>query len=297
MKNHNLDIAMYSLRELLNLFDIDTYDITREQMVAAKKKVLRTHPDKSRLPSEYFLFYKKAFEVVLNFYNDQTKQNAEVRDKDYSPLNNDNEENQKIKSQIQKANQNKFSAAFNELFEKNMIKQIDETRNEWFKTENPSFEAPTNVNPSNMRQVFDNMKQQQQIVVHRGVQELTHSGGSNLYEEDAGTDEYVTTDPFSKLRFEDLRKVHKDQTIFNVSERDLSSMTQYQSVEQFQRARSSQTLDPMEERQAKQIFDNREKLHREHMMQKQHKSNLQSMEYAKKNKEVMATMFLQLQNG
>jgi len=297
MKNHNLDIAMYSLRELLNLFDIDTYDITREQMVAAKKKVLRTHPDKSRLPSEYFLFYKKAFEVVLNFYNDQTKQNAEVRDKDYSPLNNDNEENQKIKSQIQKTDTNKFSKAFNELFEKNMTRQIDETRNEWFKTENPSFETPTNVNPGNMRQVFDNMKQQQQIVVHRGVQELTHSGGSNLYEEDVGTDEYVTTDPFSKLRFEDLRKVHKDQTIFNVSERDLSSMTQYQSVEQFQRARSSQTLDPMEERHAKQMFDNREKLHREHMMQKQHKSNLKSMEYAKKNKEVMATMFLQLQNG
>lgn len=297
MKNHNLDIAMYSLRELLNLFDIDTYDITREQMVAAKKKVLRTHPDKSRLPSEYFLFYKKAFEVVLNFYNDQTKQNAEVRDKDYSPLNNDNEENQKIKSQIQKTDTNKFSKAFNELFEKNMIRQIDETRNEWFKTENPSFETPTNVNPGNMRQVFDNMKQQQQMVVHRGVQELTHSGGSNLYEEDVGTDEYVTTDPFSKLRFEDLRKVHKDQTIFNVSERDLSSMTQYQSVEQFQRARSSQTLDPMEERHAKQMFDNREKLHREHMMQKQHKSNLKSMEYAKKNKEVMATMFLQLQNG
>jgi len=288
---------MYSLRELLNLFDIDTYDITREQMVAAKKKVLRTHPDKSRLPSEYFLFYKKAFEVVLNFYNDQTKQNAEVRDKDYSPLNNDNEENQKIKSQIQKTDTNKFSKAFNELFEKNMTRQIDETRNEWFKTENPSFETPTNVNPGNMRQVFDNMKQQQQIVVHRGVQELTHSGGSNLYEEDVGTDEYVTTDPFSKLRFEDLRKVHKDQTIFNVSERDLSSMTQYQSVEQFQRARSSQTLDPMEERHAKQMFDNREKLHREHMMQKQHKSNLKSMEYAKKNKEVMATMFLQLQNG
>lgn len=297
MKNHNLDIAMYSLRELLNLFDIDTYDITREQMVAAKKKVLRTHPDKSRLPSEYFLFYKKAFEVVLNFYNDQTKQNAEVRDKDYSPLNNDNEENQKIKSQIQKTDTNKFSKAFNELFEKNMTRQIDETRNEWFKTENPSFETPTNVNPGNMRQVFDNMKQQQQMVVHRGVQELTHSGGSNLYEEDVGTDEYVTTDPFSKLRFEDLRKVHKDQTIFNVSERDLSSMTQYQSVEQFQRARSSQTLDPMEERHAKQMFDNREKLHREHMMQKQHKSNLKSMEYAKKNKEVMATMFLQLQNG
>ena len=122
MKNHNLDIAMYSLKELLGLFDIDTYDITREQILAAKKKVLMTHPDKSRLPSDYFLFYKKAFEIVLNFYNDQSKQNAEVRDEDYSPLNNDNEENQKIKSQIQKANQTKFSTAFNELFEKNMVK-------------------------------------------------------------------------------------------------------------------------------------------------------------------------------
>jgi len=32
-------------------------------------------------------------------------------------------------------------------------------------------------------------------------------------------------------------------------------------------------------------------------MQKQHKSQLQTMEYEKKNKSVMASMFLQLQNG
>lgn len=30
MKSHNLDIAMYSLQELLNLFNIDTYEISRE---------------------------------------------------------------------------------------------------------------------------------------------------------------------------------------------------------------------------------------------------------------------------
>ena len=154
MKNHNLDIAMYSLKELLGLFDIDTYDITREQILAAKKKVLMTHPDKSRLPSDYFLFYKKAFEVVLNFYNDQSKQNAEVRDKDYSPLNNDNEENQKIKSQNQKANQTKFSAAFNELFEKNMVKTVDKSKNEWFQNEDPKFETPSNINPNNMHILY-----------------------------------------------------------------------------------------------------------------------------------------------
>ena len=82
MKGHNLDIAMYSLQELLHLFNIHTYEISREQILAAKKKVLMTHPDKSKLPSEYFIFYKKAFEVVLNFYNENNKQNDEVRYKE-----------------------------------------------------------------------------------------------------------------------------------------------------------------------------------------------------------------------
>ena len=245
------------------------------------------------------MFYKKAFEVVLNFYNDQSKQNAEVRDKDYSPLNNDNEENQKIKSQIQRANQTKFSAAFNELFEKNMVKTVDKSKNEWFQNEDPKFETPSNVNPNNMRQVFDNMKQQQQVVVHRDVQVLQHSGGTNIYDDDDDTtnEEYLSCDPFSKLKFDDLRKVHKDQTIFNVSENDLKNVKQYNNVEQFQQARNSQSLNPMEERKAQQQFQQQEKLRREHMMQKQHKSQLQTMEYENKNKSVMASMFLQLKNG
>ena len=149
-----------------------------------------------------------------------------------------------------------------------------------------------------MRQVFDNMKQQQQVVVHRDVQVLQHSGGTNIYDDDDTTNkEYLSCDPFSKLKFDDLRKVHKDQTIFNVSENDLKNVKQYNNVEQFQQARNSQSLNPMEERKAQQQFQQQEKLRREHMMQKQHKSQLQTMEYENKNKSVMASMFLQLKNG
>ena len=63
MKGHTLDI-LCSLQELLNLFNIDTYDITFQ--ILAKKKVLMTH----QINRDYranILFYKKAFEVVLNF--------------------------------------------------------------------------------------------------------------------------------------------------------------------------------------------------------------------------------------
>ena len=56
---HNLDIHMYSLKDILDLFDLD-YDINIDDLKRAKKKVLMTHPDKSRLDAKYFLFYKKA---------------------------------------------------------------------------------------------------------------------------------------------------------------------------------------------------------------------------------------------
>ena len=116
-------------------------------------------------------------------------------------------------------------------------------------------------------------------------------------DDDTTNNEYLSCDPFSKLKFDDLRKVHKDQTIFNVSENDLKNVKQYNNVEQFQQARNSQSLNPMEERKAQQQFQQQEKLRREHMMQKQHKSQLQTMEYENKNKSVMASMFLQLKNG
>ena len=42
---HNLHIHMYTLQEILGLFDL-TYTITIEDLKRAKKKVLMLHPDK-----------------------------------------------------------------------------------------------------------------------------------------------------------------------------------------------------------------------------------------------------------
>ena len=48
----------------------------------------------------------------------------------------------------------------------------------------------------------------------------------------------------------------------------MKNVKQYNNVEQFQQARNSQSLNPMEERKAQQQFQQQEKLRREHMMQK-----------------------------
>ena len=65
-KGHNLDIHMYSLEELLALFNL-SFEITLDDLKKAKKQVLMTHPDKSKLSPDYFLFYKKAFDVIVKF--------------------------------------------------------------------------------------------------------------------------------------------------------------------------------------------------------------------------------------
>ena len=83
--SHNLDINTYSLEEMFSLFDL-TYDLTEESMRAAKKKVLMIHPDKSKLSSEYFLFYKQAYEIILDIYKQKNRiQNAPLSATVYNP--------------------------------------------------------------------------------------------------------------------------------------------------------------------------------------------------------------------
>ena len=55
MEQIDLNISNYSLNDIFNLFKIDV-DFDEEEMRAAKKIVLMTHPDKSGLDPKYFYF-------------------------------------------------------------------------------------------------------------------------------------------------------------------------------------------------------------------------------------------------
>ena len=92
---HNLNIQEYSLEELLGLFELNSYDISVDDLKRCKKKVLMLHPDKSKLESKYFLFYKKAFDVIVQFYDNQHRQNKTIQSKDlaYDPQYNNSNEN------------------------------------------------------------------------------------------------------------------------------------------------------------------------------------------------------------
>jgi hypothetical protein len=298
---HNLNINTYSLEELLGIFDLK-YHITIEDLKRAKKKVLMLHPDKSKLPADYFLFYKKAFDVVCQFYDNQNKQNAEVSSKNtaYVPIKAPTSAVQQVNNVIEKMGEKGFQDKFNELFEQNMAKKPDPEKNAWFKTDEPAYQIDANVNTKNMGEVLENIKQKNQgMVKYMGVQSLYTGGqkGSGLYDDDGDpSEEYVSCDPFSKLKYDDLRKVHKDQTVFSVSELDFAKVPKYASVEQYNRARAETAGKPLDKTEAEAILANREREMQEKMMQRQYQASLQTMEYEKKNQKVMAS-FLYLGNG
>ena len=295
-KEHNLDVHMYNLKELLELFEIYDYRIDLEQIKKAKRKVLMTHPDKSKLPSKYFLFYKKAFDIVYKFYDEQNKQNQTVEKRSYKPIDEDPDDTNAVKTKINKVKSDKFQKEFNKLFEENMTTKIDTSKNDWFKKEDNDFKIDTPVNSGNMGQIFRQMKKNNQdVMVYKGVQNMNYTIGESLYD-DEDDSAYCSGDIFGKLKYDDLRKVHKDNTIFDVCETDYNKVQGFNNIQQLQTARNTQNLNPMNEQRANHMMEENERLYREKMMNKQHQSSLKSMEYAEKNKQVMGSLFLRIEN-
>ena len=307
MSQHNLDINKYSLEEIFGLFDL-TYDLTEESMRAAKKKVLMIHPDKSRLPPTYFHFYREAYDIVLNIYKQKVRQTEGPSNSKpiYKPLDHEESQPDISKKMAESAKgtgangAQVFNSKFNELYDKNMVRKADTSRYDWFRQADSVYDdfSQKQVNPKNMGSELEAIKQKQAALqVYRGVQEMNASGprGTSYFEEDDTSADYVSCDVFSKLKFDDLRKVHKDQTVFAVSESDLNKRVQYKSVDQFVRDRDGGNQAPLSKMEASQLLERQQKEKEQLIMNKQHRDFMLQKEYEAKQKSVRAA-FLQLHN-
>lgn len=301
MASHNLHIESYSLDELLQLFELNTRNINTENLKKAKKKVLMLHPDKSKLGPEYFLFYKKAFDIVVQFYNQQNRQNItteEMKQRRYE-TESDDSMTKTVRKTLDDVSNGEFQQQFNKLFESHhMGQKPDAERNQWFQSEKSSYDLPAKggVSKQNMNDHFRQARQQTaSLVRYQGVQSMNEGGNAcnDLYsDQQEFQEQYATSDPFSKLKFDDLRKVHRDQSILAVSEDDIHEIQTYRSVDEFNRARSQHSYDPMEKAKADSILQNRELAMKEKMMQREYKAKLQTEAYTEKNKDILSSFLL-----
>lgn len=298
---HNLDLRHYSLDEIYTLFGVKRESISAEDLKKAKHRVLMTHPDKSGMPPDYFIFYKKALEIIATDYIEmhrveQSKHRmSELEQSGYEYSHGGGEETERMRTVAgNAAAADNFARDFNRIFEDQMQQKIDDSRNEWFRDDQATYNT-SKVTKSNMAQSIEEIKRQQRAVAryNGGVREMTQHIGTRLYEE-GGEAKYISGDPFAKLKFEDLRRVHKDETVFQVSESDFQNIATYKNTEEYGRARSSQQFEQMTKQQAEKILQQQEQERAAKIQQYQRHAYEQGLENERKQEAVKA-MFLRLE--
>ena len=301
---HNLDIRQYSLDEIYALFGCRRETMSIETLKKAKHRVLMTHPDKSGMPADYFIFYKKALEVLATDYAEMNRVEQsgqrmnELKHNGYTYTHGGGEEEMRMRTVASKAAEGEqFSRDFNRIFEEQMQQKVDESRNDWFRDDNAIYNT-SHVNKSNMAQSMEEIKRQQRAVARYtgGVQEIKHHIGTKLYDDDGSEEVYISGDPFAKLKFEDLRRVHKDETVFQVSDSDYQNMTSYKNVEEYGRVRSSQQFEQISKTQAEQILQQKERERAARIQQYQRQAYEQGLENERKQQAVKA-LFLRISNS
>jgi hypothetical protein len=179
----NLNLKEYSYAELLNLFKLPP-DYTLEELKQAKRIVTAVHPDKSGLDGKYFIFFNKAYQVIVEMY-DIKRRKVSVREVE--------EENPTL---AKFSKDRDFNSKFNSLFEKYYIRS-DDGYGEWLKS------------ADNEAETFETRKKQSRAIVCSPVEPLSKStfSASSI----GGQDEYTS-----------LKQIYTVDTVLGVSEEDLT---------------------------------------------------------------------------
>ena len=250
MDELDLDISHYDLNDLLSMFHLDHRFSTRDLRVAFKV-VASVHPDKSGLPSEYFLFFKKAYTILLNIH--KSKQHTTTFREDHN-----SDEHARICEELN--TRENFPAWFNKMYDEN-VDVHDEDRDtgygDWLKEHEQADDECNSVR--DMHECIEERKKKcRELAVSTTVSDFSTNNGANTYDLSREKPAEYTSDVFSKLRYEDLRKAHTE-TVIPVTEADLQQHRTFGSADEMIRYREKQNIKP-QSKEAAQIALNKSKV-------------------------------------
>tara|TARA_B100000035_G_scaffold252878_1_gene222203 strand:- start:183 stop:1058 length:876 start_codon:yes stop_codon:yes gene_type:complete len=247
--NVDLDINNYSLQDLLNLFNLNV-DFSFEDLKNTKKIVLKTHPDKSKLPKEYFLFYSKAYKMLYHVFEFRSKTKKSFNDTYDNVVENSDETNKIIIKDMN--NKEKFHSWFNRLFEKYYDKN-DDGYGDWLSNESDNNKPDIN-NRQEMNNYIEEKKRslsQKQSLIQQNYELNIPCSGENIYNNDEKN--YANNDIFSKFQYEDVKKAH-DETLIPVSQELYENKEKFNSVNDIKYKRSSENYTIMSEKESNQYL-------------------------------------------
>jgi len=277
----DLNIDSYSREDIYKLFGIQTANLNDEIMKEAKKIVLKTHPDKSKLDQKYFLFFSKAYKRLYGIYEFQNKSTKKVGDNNeyftdekIDILNNMFDKNKSLKGE------KNFNTWFNEQFEKQKLEDSTETGyGDWLKSNDDIIDV-SNVSKANMGYEIDKIKKQvQAVTVYNGVNDPYSSsfGGSALMEYN---NNFTSGTLFSNegMGYTDLKQAYVESVI-PITEDDYNKVPKFKNIQEYKRHRDNSETKPLDKEEAlKKLYEQNK--------QKDEESAALAFHYAKQSEKV-----------
>ena len=168
---------------------------------------------------------------------------------------------------MQKLNQpnNHFNKKFNDFYEENYIKVVNPEFNDWFYKDSEivgdSFDMNGLIqlkNDQNKRR-----KEKVDVITYDTIQTRNQSShqSTELFDNDSSMSSYISSSgTHGKLMFDDIRRVHRDETVFTVD--NLLYNDTPMSIKELETIRN-ETIVPLDENKSFHILEQTEKYRRE----------------------------------
>ena len=244
----DLDIRNYELRDILNLFKLPSV-FTEAHMRDAKLIVMRTHPDKSGLDKEYFLFFSKDYKILHEVYQVRAGLSRQ-KDAKYDDVKEDIDARRNANSdKLKRMNADEFNRWFNQTFEQNKLydDEQDSGYGDWLKdndadADNDDADLGEGSTWAQRMEQLERRKQrlrEQALVVRSEVRSIDsfNSAGYGLSRE--CPEEHSSGLNFgsgSSLAYEDLKKAHTESVI-PVTHEDYEAVRKYKNMNELQTSR------------------------------------------------------------
>jgi hypothetical protein len=267
LESMDLDINNYELNDILRLFKLPVM-FDDKHLKQAKITVLQMHPDKSKLPKEYFLFFTKAYKILYEIYKvrfpdakkykedkfsytavidrelnqNKAKTAHNVEDREYHKTE------EEAYKKIQKMDSTKFNSWFNDKFEKFRLhdEEQDNGYEEWFRGISKEGSADENENEvqemggswaernAQIERKKAELRNKMALIQHTEIQTANSSGGGGgYYGLGREAPEEYSSGLFSSLQYEDLKKAHTE-TVIPVTAEDYDNRKKYTSTNEMQ---------------------------------------------------------------
>jgi hypothetical protein len=245
----DLDIRNYELRDILNLFKLPSV-FTEAHMREAKLTVMRTHPDKSGLDKQYFLFFSKAYKILHEVYQVRAGLSRQ-KDAKYDDVKEDIDARRNANSdKLKRMNADEFNRWFNQTFEQNKLydEEQDSGYGDWLNdndadadNDDANEDLGEGASWAQRMEQLERRKQrlrEQALVVRSEVRSIDsyNSAGYGLSRECPEEHSSNSFGSGSSLAYEDLKKAHTESVI-PVTHEDYEAVRKYKNMNELQMSR------------------------------------------------------------